>query len=40
MYLRGTFTLYVDSFHNSDPPLNHFNEILDTQTILIYESLG
>ena len=19
MYLRGTFTLYVDSFHNSDP---------------------
>ena len=40
MYLRGTFTLYVDSFHNSDPSLNHLNEILDTKTILIYESSG
>ena len=40
MYLRDTFTLHVDSFHNSDPSLNHFNEISDTQTILIYESAG
>ena len=30
MYLRDTFTLHDDSFHNSGPPLNHLNEISDT----------
>ena len=38
MYLRDTFTLRVDSFHNSDP-LNHLNKISDTQTTVWPENL-
>ena len=31
MYLRGTFTLHVDSLHNLDPLSNHLNKFADTQ---------
>ena len=38
MYLRDTFTLHVDRFHNLDP-LNHLsNEISDTQIIMNHDS--
>ena len=35
IYLRGTFTLLVDSFHNLDPPANCLNKLSDTQSTLI-----
>ena len=40
MYLRDTFALYMLIVPITRTPLNHLNEISDTQTILMYESSG